>query len=58
MLIDVKEVFIVQSRPQADLEATAWRDEREFDEDGTAFDWADYLREDGDTETRVVRRWR
>lgn len=58
MLIDVKEVFVVQSRPRAELPAPAWRDEREFDEDGLALDWADYLREDGDTDARVVCRWR
>ena len=42
----------------AELRATTWRDERTYDEDGPAFDWADYLREDGDSEARVVRRWR
>ena len=57
MLIDVREVFVVQTRAASNLETTAWRDEREFDEDGPAFDWADYMREDGDTEARVVRRW-
>jgi hypothetical protein len=60
MLIDTTEVFIVQTRAQAQpgVQALAWQDVREFDEDGPAFHWADYLRKAGDTEARVVRRWR
>ena len=58
MMIDVREVFIVQTRQRAESPAPTWCDAREFDEDGPAFDWADYLREDGDTDARVVRRWR
>jgi len=62
MLISVTEVFVVQSRqgpaPDQLAASASWSDEREFEEDGPAFDWADYLREDGDTEARVVRRWR
>jgi hypothetical protein len=57
-MIDLREAFVVQTRPRAVSETSAWRDEREFDEDGPAFDWAAYMREDGDTEARVVRRWR
>lgn len=60
MLIDTAEVFIVQTRARAQpgAQAQAWEDVREFEEDGPAFDWCDYLREDGDTEGRVARRWR
>ncbi len=58
-MIDVREFFVVQSRLKPRLRTSEDRvDEPEcFDEDGAALDWADYLREDGDTETRVVRRW-
>lgn len=57
MLINVAEVFVVQQlAPGASAEI--WQDLREFDEDGPAFDLADYLREDGETVARVVRRWR
>ncbi|HEX7637943.1 MAG TPA: hypothetical protein VF457_06060 [Burkholderiaceae bacterium] len=60
MLIDVTEFFVVQIRARVAAEQTPepWSDERSFDEDGPAFDRADYMREDGDTEARVVRRWR
>lgn len=53
ILIDVVEFFVVQSRLG---EMEPWRDEREFAGEGEAFDWADYLREDGDTLARVIRR--
>jgi len=32
-----------------------WRIDRAFVDQGDALDWADYLREDGDTETRVAK---
>jgi hypothetical protein len=59
MLIDTTEIYVVQARPRAAAgqPAQAWKDVRQFDEDGPALDLADYLREDGDTEARVVRRW-
>ena len=46
------------ARVAAEQTPEPWSDERSFDEDGPAFDRADYMREDGDTEARVVRRWR
>ena len=58
MLIDVREVFVVQTRPRVELAPSAWCDVREFEEDGPTFDWADYMLADGDTEARVVRHWR
>ena len=60
MLIDLTEFFVVQTRPRAEASQVpdAWDDAREFVEDGPALDLADYLREGGDTEARVVRRWR
>ena len=58
LLIDAKAVFIVQTRPKANP-GYGWEDTQRFCEEaeGEAFDQADYLREDGDTEARVVRRW-
>jgi hypothetical protein len=53
-MIDATEVYVVQSRPKG---AGEWESLRQYDEDGPALDLADYLREDGDTEARVVRRW-
>lgn len=60
MIIETTEIYVVQTLactgPAVGDES--WQDEREFAEDGPAFDWADYLREDSETVARVVRRWR
>lgn len=54
-MIHINEFFVVQIRP---LETKGeWADMAEFEDDGEAFDQADYYRKDGDTEARVVRRW-
>ena len=58
MLFHPTEFFVVQTRPRASEATADWQHVRTYDEDGPAFDWADYMREDGDTEARVVRRWR
>jgi hypothetical protein len=58
MLFTPTAYFVVQTRPCASQAPADWQDVRTYDEDGPAFDWADYLREDGDTDARVVRRWR
>ena len=54
-MIDIVEVFVVQTRHDA---SEPWPDAREFADDGEAFDWRDYLKEDGETHALVVRRWR
>ena len=54
MIIEATEFYVVQTRADA---AQPWADAREFADDGEAFDWADYLREDGEACARVVRRW-
>lgn len=59
-MIDVREFFVVQTRSHPEQRTTKdWVDEpQRHEEEGPAFDRADYLRERGDTEARVVRRWR
>ena len=55
MIVEAIEFLVVQTRADA---AQPWADAREFTDDGEAFDWRDYLKEDGETHARVVRRWR
>jgi hypothetical protein len=55
-MISAHEFFVVQTRSVKEPED--WVDTDAFDDDGEAFDHADYLREGGDTEARVVRRWK